>query len=173
MWRATWKGLLAHKLRMALTALAVVLGVSFVAGTYVLTDTIDLASAHLVFRNGVRANVTASRVSLTPMRRFRMFSSSSYVSLDFTKNYALVVKKGPNWEKGREELRSKDPLELAQRENFVNGELLDVSELELEGLAYGLLQQIGAIPAAQPAPAAARCPVFLLVNIANTIRKIM
>src|SRR3954466_6903971 len=34
------KGLLAHKLRLALTALAVVLGVAFVAGTFVLTDTI-------------------------------------------------------------------------------------------------------------------------------------
>jgi len=40
-WRATIKGLLAHKLRLVLTALAVVLGVGFVAGTYVLTDTID------------------------------------------------------------------------------------------------------------------------------------
>jgi putative ABC transport system permease protein len=40
MWRATLKGLLAHKFRFALTALAVVLGVAFVTGTYVLTDTI-------------------------------------------------------------------------------------------------------------------------------------
>jgi putative ABC transport system permease protein len=41
MWRVTIKGLLAHKLRMALTALAVVLGVGFIAGTYVLTDTMN------------------------------------------------------------------------------------------------------------------------------------
>ncbi|HEV8651906.1 MAG TPA: FtsX-like permease family protein [Actinomycetes bacterium] len=41
MWKATLKGLAAHKLRLALTALAIVLGVSFVAGTYVLTDTIN------------------------------------------------------------------------------------------------------------------------------------
>ncbi|HXJ65312.1 MAG TPA: FtsX-like permease family protein, partial [Actinomycetota bacterium] len=40
MWRATIKGLIAHKLRLALTALAVVLGVAFVAGTLVLTDTL-------------------------------------------------------------------------------------------------------------------------------------
>src|SRR5215211_633225 len=40
MGKATLKGLLAHKLRLAATALAIVLGVSFVAGTYVLTDTI-------------------------------------------------------------------------------------------------------------------------------------
>ncbi|HEX2047803.1 MAG TPA: FtsX-like permease family protein [Acidimicrobiales bacterium] len=41
MGRAIVKGLLAHKLRLSLTAMAVVLGVSFVAGTFVLTDTIS------------------------------------------------------------------------------------------------------------------------------------
>jgi putative ABC transport system permease protein len=41
MLNATLKGLAAHKLRLALTALAIVLGVSFVTGTYVLTDTIS------------------------------------------------------------------------------------------------------------------------------------
>src|SRR3982751_3459331 len=40
MWKATVKGLIAHKLRLALTALAVVLGVAFVSGTLVLTDTL-------------------------------------------------------------------------------------------------------------------------------------
>jgi putative ABC transport system permease protein len=40
MWRATIKGLVAHKLRLGLTGLAVVLGVAFVAGTLVLTDTL-------------------------------------------------------------------------------------------------------------------------------------
>ena len=40
MWAMTLKGLLAHKVRLALTALAVVLGVAFVSGTYVFTDTI-------------------------------------------------------------------------------------------------------------------------------------
>jgi putative ABC transport system permease protein len=39
-WRATIKGLLGHKLRMSLTAIAIVLGVAFVTGTYVLTDTL-------------------------------------------------------------------------------------------------------------------------------------
>ena len=38
--RVAIKGLLAHKLRLALTALSVVLGVGFVAGTFVLTDTL-------------------------------------------------------------------------------------------------------------------------------------
>jgi putative ABC transport system permease protein len=39
MFRLTWKGLWAHKLRFALTGLAVVLGVAFMAGTQILTDT--------------------------------------------------------------------------------------------------------------------------------------
>ena len=41
MWRVTIKGLLAHKLRLALTALSIVLGVTFIAGTFVLTDTLN------------------------------------------------------------------------------------------------------------------------------------
>jgi putative ABC transport system permease protein len=40
MWKVTIKGLLAHKLRLALTALAIVLGVTFIAGTFILTDTL-------------------------------------------------------------------------------------------------------------------------------------
>jgi putative ABC transport system permease protein len=36
----TLKGLLAHKLRLMLTALAIILGVTFISGTYVLTDTL-------------------------------------------------------------------------------------------------------------------------------------
>src|ERR1700724_3332597 len=40
MFRATLKSLAAHKLRLALTAIAIVLGVAFMAGTFVLTDTV-------------------------------------------------------------------------------------------------------------------------------------
>ncbi|MGP0031852.1 MAG: ABC transporter permease [Acidimicrobiales bacterium] len=40
MWKVTLKGLLTHKLRLALTALAIVLGVTFISGSLVLTDTL-------------------------------------------------------------------------------------------------------------------------------------
>jgi putative ABC transport system permease protein len=39
--KVTLKGLAAHKLRLVLTALAIVLGVTFVSGTFVLTDTLQ------------------------------------------------------------------------------------------------------------------------------------
>ena len=41
--RVALKGLLGRKLRAALTAIAIVLGVAMVSGTYVLTDTIKSA----------------------------------------------------------------------------------------------------------------------------------
>ncbi|MET8004016.1 ABC transporter permease [Nonomuraea glycinis] len=41
MLKAAWAGLRAHKLRLLLTSLAIVLGVAFIAGTFVLNDTIQ------------------------------------------------------------------------------------------------------------------------------------
>ena len=43
MFKATIRSLMAHKLRLLLTALAIVLGVGFISGTYVLTDTMNAA----------------------------------------------------------------------------------------------------------------------------------
>ncbi len=54
MGKVTLRGLLAHKLRLALTALAIVLGVTFVSGTFVLTDTLNSTFSTLfnsVYRN--------------------------------------------------------------------------------------------------------------------------
>jgi putative ABC transport system permease protein len=45
--RATWKGLLGRKLRTALTAFAIVLGVAMVTGAYVVTDTMLSAANKL------------------------------------------------------------------------------------------------------------------------------
>jgi len=41
MFRATVRGIVAHRVRFVLSVVAVLLGVAFVAGTYVLTDTLD------------------------------------------------------------------------------------------------------------------------------------
>jgi putative ABC transport system permease protein len=51
---AALKNVLAHKVRLALTTLAIVMGVGFVAGTYLLTDTLDRSFTTLfgnVYRN--------------------------------------------------------------------------------------------------------------------------
>ena len=103
------------------------------AGGAILTEREDLASVRIVFENGARANVTASRASLSPMRRFRMFSSEGYVSLDFVKNYGLVVRKGPEWETGRKALREMEPAMLALQKDWIMTKVLQVDELELGG----------------------------------------
>jgi putative ABC transport system permease protein len=41
MWRSTWRSLIAHKLRLAFSGLAIVLGVGFVGGTMIFTDTLN------------------------------------------------------------------------------------------------------------------------------------
>jgi putative ABC transport system permease protein len=41
MFKVTWKGLIAHKLRFVLTGIAVILGVAFISGTFVFTATIE------------------------------------------------------------------------------------------------------------------------------------
>jgi len=101
------------------------------AGGAILTEREDVASVRLVFRNGARANVTASRASLSPMRRFRLFSSEGYVSLDFVKNYGLVVRKGPEWEEGRRALREMDPAMMAFQKDWITSRVLNVEEIEL------------------------------------------
>jgi putative ABC transport system permease protein len=48
MLRATWKSLLARKLRLLMSAFAIVLGVAFVAGSLVFTDTLSRAFTNIV-----------------------------------------------------------------------------------------------------------------------------
>ena len=43
MFTATLRGMLAHKVRLVLTVASIALGVAFLAGTLVLTDTMHLA----------------------------------------------------------------------------------------------------------------------------------
>ncbi len=52
-------------------------------GVAVLTDTPDICNARLTFANGCVANLTASRISVKPMRKLRVFQRDSYLSLDF------------------------------------------------------------------------------------------
>jgi putative ABC transport system permease protein len=47
MFTATLRGMLAHKVRLALTVASIALGVAFLAGTFVLTDTMHLAFGQL------------------------------------------------------------------------------------------------------------------------------
>ena len=63
MWRATLRSLLAHKLRLALSGLAIVLGVAFVSGTMIFTDTLSRTFNDLF-------QATAADVTVQPRTAF-------------------------------------------------------------------------------------------------------
>jgi predicted dehydrogenase len=74
-------------------------------GIPVLMDDIDIANARIEFANGAIANVTASRVSTTPQRRFRVFQPNQYVSIDFGSGEVRRVTKHGDWREGGTPLR--------------------------------------------------------------------
>jgi len=74
-------------------------------GIPVLMDDIDIANARIEFENGAVANVTASRVSTTPQRRFRVFQPNQYVSIDFGNGEVRRVTKQGDWREGGAPLR--------------------------------------------------------------------
>jgi len=63
-------------------------------GLGVISQLADIANARLTFGNGCVANVTASRISLNPMRKMRIFQPERYITIDFQKGstefYRLV-----------------------------------------------------------------------------------
>jgi len=63
----------------------------------VVSDTEDIANCRLQFANGCVANLTASRISANPMRKWRVFTNDRYASLDLKEKtaelYRLFYKK--------------------------------------------------------------------------------
>lgn len=94
-------------------------------GVPVLSGEVDIANARLHFPSGCVANLTASRVSTTPMRKLRFFQRDGYFSIDFLEQTAVVFRREPAADGGapkigmeRLETDPSDALEL-QLESFV------------------------------------------------------
>ncbi len=62
-------------------------------GVSVISPLVDIANVRLQFQSGCVANVTASRVSLTSLRKIRVFQPDCYVSCDFLKSSVEVFRK--------------------------------------------------------------------------------
>jgi predicted dehydrogenase len=62
------------------------------SGVSVVSDTPDIANARLEFDNGCVANLTASRISMKNMRKSRFFQSDAYISVDFLKKTAEILR---------------------------------------------------------------------------------
>jgi predicted dehydrogenase len=74
--------LMIHDIDLVLTLLGGAVSDVQAVGVPVLTPSIDIANARLVFESGAVATITASRVSRERMRKLRVFQRSGYLSLD-------------------------------------------------------------------------------------------
>ena len=100
-------------------------------GITVLTDEVDIANARIEFANGAIANVTASRVSTSSQRRFRVFQPNQYVSIDFGSGEVRRITKNGEWREGATPLQEetwnleKGDALLAETKAFVEAIVAD------------------------------------------------
>jgi len=105
--------LMVHDLDLAIAFVGTEPEAVDASGVAVLTDRVDIANARLRFPGGAVANLTASRVSLERVRKFRMFLPGSYVSADCAARTAHVYRlREERDELLREALRSGNPLDM-------------------------------------------------------------
>jgi predicted dehydrogenase len=69
-------------------------------GIAVLTPSVDIANARVEFDTGAIANVTASRVSTSAQRKFRVFQDNQYLSIDFGAGEVRLVSSTGGWRRG-------------------------------------------------------------------------
>lgn len=89
-------------------------------GFNVLTDSVDIANARIEFADGMVANLSASRVSQTPVRKLRAFGFDRYVSADLQNAQLRVVRRADDGEVVQEEqaFQDRDALRIVV-ESFV------------------------------------------------------
>ena len=83
--------LMIHDIDIILTIIDSPLKTIHTVGAPVVTDTTDIANARLIFENGATANVTVSRISLTNVRKMRIFQPGSYINVDFANKKIMTI----------------------------------------------------------------------------------
>lgn len=98
-------------------------------GAGILTDGPDIVNARLEYTNGCVANITASRVSMEPMRKFRIFSADNYLSIDLHKRKIRLVRQGDRFESSIARLHD-TPADAAE---FTLTDFLQLDEWSIDG----------------------------------------
>lgn len=83
--------LMIHDIDIVLTIIDSPLQTIHTVGAPVVTNTTDIANARLIFENGATANITVSRVSLTNVRKMRVFQPGSYINVDFANKKIMTL----------------------------------------------------------------------------------
>lgn len=98
-------------------------------GASVLTPAPDIVNARLEYDDGCVANITASRVSIEPMRKVRIFSKSRYLSIDLSEGRIRHVQKSESFDRGVAMLKEK----RGKLEGITLQDFLNVEETLIEG----------------------------------------
>ncbi len=87
--------LMIHDIDIVLSLVRSPLDAVHAVGVPVLTDRVDIANARLQFASGCVANLTASRVSVTRMRKIRLFQRDAYLSVDYAAQEIVLFRRLP------------------------------------------------------------------------------
>ena len=77
-------------------------------GIPIVSTKVDIANARLKFQNGCVANVTASRVSLEPLRRLRIFQRDAYISVDYAAQHISISTKEQDDDTGKVKIATEE-----------------------------------------------------------------
>ncbi len=83
--------LMIHDIDIVLTIINSPLKTIHTVGAPVATDTTDIANARLIFENGATANITVSRISMTNVRKMKIFQPGSYINVDFANKKIMTI----------------------------------------------------------------------------------
>jgi predicted dehydrogenase len=100
-------------------------------GVAVIGDKEDIANARFTFASGCVANITASRVATQALRRMRIFSPDSYISLDFGLRKGYLYKKSAKLTSWRDLKLTEDVSSIADLKGYTFGDLLDIREIPM------------------------------------------
>ncbi len=84
--------LMIHDLDIVLTFVRSPVREMRAVGLPILSPKVDIANVRVEFESGCVANFTASRVSTEQVRKLRFFEPRQYVSLDYARRDALVIR---------------------------------------------------------------------------------
>ncbi|MBI4647848.1 MAG: Gfo/Idh/MocA family oxidoreductase [Bacteroidia bacterium] len=62
------------------------------SGVAIVSDSPDIANTRIEFDNGCVANITASRISMKNMRKFRIFQRDAYIAIDFLNKQLEIIR---------------------------------------------------------------------------------
>lgn len=122
--------LMIHDIDLVLTMMPSKVASISACGFHVLTDLVDIANARIEFEDGAVADLSASRVSRSPVRKLRVFGSHFYASADLNIP-ELRVERKPGADGGSSEART--------------FERADALRIEIEGFVSRVLGGDGAI----------------------------